>query len=420
MIRSAARRAARVADAAWDTLVALAATGAAVAVPLTLLPGFVDADTSAAIEFALTLLFGTDVVVRAHRVRARGGSAWDWASVALDVVAAIPWWLVGPAWLLLLRLVKLARVAGGMRSVGRHFPGLAPRLRLVTFAYWLVLTVHLVACGFLALGAVPDGSPATRYTEAAYWGVSTLTTVGYGDVLPTNSLQKLYAIGVMLLGVGLYAFLVGNIASLITNLDPLRAAHVQQSERLDAFMRYRGLPMPLRQRVRTYLDYVWEERLVVDEEATLAVLPPGLRQEVSLHLRHDLVRGVPLFAGAPHAFVREVALQMHSFVALPGDVIVQAGERGFEMYVLSRGAVEILGPDGQRMGTLASGEFFGEIALVEDTVRTATVRALVASDLYVLDRALFERTIAAYPGVTAALREAATRRRESDQTDQRA
>lgn len=153
----------------------MAATGAAVAVPLTLLPGFIAPDTSAAIEFGLTLLFGTDAVVRVHRVRTRGGGAWAWTGVALDVVAAVPWSAVGPARLLVLRLVKLVRVAGGMRAVGRHFPGLAPRLRLATFAYWLVLTVHLVACGFLALGGVPDALPAARYTDAAYWGVTTLT-----------------------------------------------------------------------------------------------------------------------------------------------------------------------------------------------------------------------------------------------------
>jgi voltage-gated potassium channel len=182
-------------------------------------------------------------------------------------------------------------------------------------------------------------------------------------------------------------------------------------------MRDRGLPADLRQRVQAYLDFVWDEGLAVDEDATLSVLPPGLREEVALHLRRDLVRGVPLFADASEAFVREVALQMQSFVALPGDVLVRAGDRGHEMYFIGRGSVEVVAPGGEVYRTLGAGDFFGEIALVDDAERTATVRALAPSDLYVLDRALFERVAAGYPDVAATLREAATHRQHGDGGD---
>jgi len=131
---------------------------------------------------------------------------------------------------------------------------------------------------------------------------------------------------------------------------------------------------------------------------------------VALHLRRDLVEGVPLFEGASDAFLREVALQMRSVMALPGDVIVRAGQPGREMYVLSRGTVEVLGADGAVLRELRDGDFFGEVALVHDGERTATVRAVTVVDLYVLDRAMYDRVATAYPEVADALALAARQR----------
>jgi voltage-gated potassium channel len=395
-------------------LVVLAATGAAYVVPLVQLEGFLDRDEARLVEFALTAVFGLDAVLSAWRAAAapapRRPVAWLW--VGLDVLAAIPFTLLlGPTRLFWLRLLKLHRVVGAMREVNRHYLGQGTRLRLAYFVYWLALAVHLITCGFIQLGGVSHPTASARYAEALYWCVTTLTTVGYGDVVPRTEVQRFYATGVMMLGVGVYAYLIGNIASLISNLDPVRAHYLQQREQLSAFMHYRALPRPLRRQVQRYFDYLWEKRLVVDEPAMLAALPPALRDEVALSLKQDLLLNVPLFSRAGDAFLREVALHLRPFVCLPGDLIVRAGDPGREMFFLSRGAVEVLGPDGNVLNTLHDGDFFGEIALLTDAPRTASVRAVTASDLYVLDKTMFGRIVSAYPEVVAWLKAEAERRR---------
>ena len=406
-----------VAAATWDSAVAAVATVAAVLVPLALLPGYVDAGALRVYEAVFAVVFGLDAALRVRQaVRAPRRSRWRArAAAALSVVAALPLVLLGaPRVWMLLQVLTLVRVSGAVRWVSRVHPGWAPRLRLATFLYGLGLVLHAVSCGFVALGAVAGS--ATPYVDALYWTAQTVTTVGFGDIVPLTAVQKVYAIGVMLFGAGVYAFLIGNIAATIRNLDPLRVAHEQQQERMAAFMHARALPRPLRDRVQAYYDYLWERNLVSDEDATLAELPPALREEVALHLRRDLVRHVPLFRDASDAFVREVALRMQSFVALPGDVVVRAGDRGHEMYVLARGAAEALAPDGTVLRTLHGGDFFGEIALLTSDVRTATVRVTAPSDLYVLTAAMFERVAADYPDVAAHLRAEAERRRTADGT----
>lgn len=414
MIRSATSRSAA---HAWDALMAVVATLAAVYVPLSVLDGFVDPARAVSVEWVLTALFAADAVVHARRLSSfsAGRRAGARLVVAADVVAALPLFVFGVPLLLLGRLLKLVRVVSGMRALSRRHVGWASRLRLAYLAYGLALTVHLVACGFLALDGVPADQPdAYRYLDAVYWCGETLTTVGYGDLLPRTPLQKLYAVGVMFLGIGIYGFIIGNVASLLSNLDPLRSAHLQQRERLDAFMRYREIPADLRHRVQDYHDHLWDRRMVIDESAVLTELPPGLRAEVALHLRRDLVEGVPLFAGASEAFLRDVALQMRSLMALPGDVVVRQGQPGREMYVIARGTAQAVGADGAVLREMGPGDFFGEVALVTDARRTATVRAVTAADLYVLDRATYERVAEDYPDLASALADAARQRLDSD------
>ncbi|MCH8031646.1 MAG: cyclic nucleotide-binding domain-containing protein [Bacteroidetes bacterium] len=391
----------------WDVLIALAATAAAYYIPLTEVSGFMGTGSASTVEGLLTVLFGLDFAVRLRRrhklpaAKQRGARF----GLALDLLASIPFFLLpGSELLRLLRLLKLYRVGQGMGRLGHLHIVHGTVLRLTFFLYWLALGLHWIACGWIELiGGAPPGATQAAYVDALYWTTSTITTVGYGDIVPVTPGQKVYGIGVMMLGVGIYAYLIGNIASLISSLDPVRARYMQQRERLSAFMQYRALPTPLRRRIQRYFDYVWEERLVSDESEVMQSLPPSLREEVALFLKRDLIKNVPLFDAASDAFVRDVALNLESFVALPGDFVVRVGETGREMYFLSRGTVEVVAGDGTIMNTLSDGDFFGEIALFLDQPRTASVRAVTACDLYELDKRMFERIVSTYPDVADTL-----------------
>jgi predicted MFS family arabinose efflux permease len=103
----------------------------------------------------------------------------------------------------------------------------------------------------------------------------------------------------------------------------------------------------------------------------------------------ELLRGSPIFAPLPASTLERLAWALRPVAVEAGTEVVRAGEAGDDFYLVDEGEAEVLGR------TLGPGEGFGEIALLRDVPRTATVRAVTPLRLYALDR---ERFVAAVTG----------------------
>lgn len=99
----------------------------------------------------------------------------------------------------------------------------------------------------------------------------------------------------------------------------------------------------------------------------------------------ELLRGIPIFSPLPPAAIERLAASLESQRFKAGQEIIREGETGDRFYVLTEGEVEVEA-DGKPVGASGPGYFFGEIALLRDTPRTATVRALTDSEVRALDR----------------------------------
>jgi voltage-gated potassium channel len=397
----------------WDTLIIICTTVLAIILPASMVLDVEETSGFLYLDLIITPLMFIDVVVRMRRHAHGGGgmfmeikkdekySPW-W--FAVDVAGAIPFGIIPVLKpFQLLRLVKLARVGQVMQYWHNREIHRTSILRLVFFAYWLSLSTHWLTCGWLSLRTVDTfSSNWSNYVQSLYWCVQTLATVGYGDIPARTDTERLFAIVVMIFGVGTYGYIIGNVTGILSNIDPARAHYLETMERLTAFMRYRNIPAPLQKRIHGYYAYLWEKRLGYDEATVISSLPNNLQTEVSMFLKRDVIERVPLFKGASQQFIREVALQMRPVLYLPGDFVFHAGEPGLDMYFISRGTVEVLSTDGTKiLSVLSDGDFFGEMALFLHQPRNASVRAATHCDLYRLDREMFHRVLSQFPDIAA-------------------
>jgi hypothetical protein len=390
----------------WSLVVVAAAIGIAILSPLVAAGQDTFPLYARVIGGVITVIMVADVVVRWRSSGSFAIYTTKW--FIIDLAGALPLGLLtGIPALEVFRLLKLGRVLQTMQDLWSAHIDKWNTFRLVYSAIWIGMVIHWLSCGWMAIRALNPLTEAggDSYLRSLYWCVTTLATVGYGDIVPRTEIETIYAVLVMIAGVGLFGYVIGNVAHVITNLHPSRVRYIETMEGINAFMEYRGIPALLQHRIRGYYAYRWEKRLGFDESAILNDLSVSLRGEVSLFLKKEVIEKVPFFKGASEELVREISLAMRPTVYMPGDAVFRAGEQGQEMFFIGRGEVEVLAKDGSAVqAVLKDGDFFGEGALVLGQPRSATVRAVGFCDLYALDKISFESIMQRHPQFAAHIR----------------
>lgn len=400
---------------AWDIYILFLTVAAAIVVPLQITLQLPFHGPLVVYEILLSASFAVDIVLRfrtgyyqenhlvvdPRKIARRYMGTW----FIPDLLAALPLFLMhdtamtemvplirGLRILQAHRLIKLGQVRSFLHEVHRRHavnPGL---FRLGYFVLLMILAAHVLACGWILLGGVVDEpDPVTVYIKALYYTITTLASVGYGDITPQNNPQRIYAMMLMLVGVGAYGFVIGNLATYLANRDIVRASYFKKLEEVTAFLRYRSISSDLRAQVYAYYGHLWESRMGQDESSILGDLPESLRVDIALSMRRDLIQKVPFFREANDDLLKDVVMALRPVVYTPGSYLIREGEMGDCMYIVSVGTVEVVSRDGSKVfAELEEGSFVGEMALVYQSPRTASARARGYCDLYILTRRNFD------------------------------
>ncbi|KAI6241490.1 Potassium voltage-gated channel subfamily H member 6 [Aphelenchoides fujianensis] len=306
------------------------------------------------------------------------------------------------------RLLRLVRVA---RKLDRYseYGAAVLLLLMATFA----LIAHWLACIWYAIGShelsqkettwlhqlsknlhepynstsgsVPTGGPSlkSRYVTALYFTLSTITSIGFGNVSATTDMEKIFTIVMMILGSLMYASVFGNVSAIIQRLYSGTARYHTEMSRLREFIRFHQVPNPLRQRLEEYFQHAWSYTNGIDMNTVLKGFPDCLQADICLHLHRNLLNSSPAFAGTSPGCLRALSLRFRTTHSPPGDTLVHRGDILTGLHFIARGSVEIV-KDDMVMGILGKDDVFGENPLLYDDVGKAScsVRALTYCDLH--------------------------------------
>jgi len=364
------------------------------------------------LDFSISGLFLLDLLFNIYRYKKiRSHSVlkdvyWDtyssWKYFIADVLAVLPYafLLSGPLWQLL-RLFKWVKVFQTMR----HFQMRNIR-NTSSILFWLLvfgtfLFSHWCACVWVAVHGIELGlSNIDNYIQALYYTVSTITSVGYGDIVPHGNLEMLFNIILQFSGVALLALLVGSIVGVFTKKNPAEQRFIDNMEKLRALIHYQEISKDLEHRIGDYFTYELKQKLGYDESELMDALPFGLRNELQLEFKKNVIKDITLFESVDDQFVREIAQYLKPMILTPGDYLFRAGDKGKSMFFVQRGKLKVLSADELKQLTiLRTGDFMGEIAMFKKTERTATVVSIGYSDIYELHRKEFDKVLKKYPEI---------------------
>jgi voltage-gated potassium channel len=211
----------------------------------------------------------------------------------------------------------------------------------------------------------------------------------------------MFASGTQVVGVAVFGYVLSNVASLLARLDASREHHMNLLDKVEAYMRHNHLPPKLRSGVRAYFKYMWKTHQGYDDNEVLGILPNKLKAEIALYINREIIEKVPLLKGASPELLEEILMELKPQVCVPSEKVFHAGEPGDAMYFIHSGNVDIATKEGKVLASLKSGAFFGEMALILDSPRSATARATTYTDLFVLYKEAFNKVVSRHPDFAA-------------------
>ncbi|XP_037068488.1 cyclic nucleotide-gated cation channel beta-3-like [Pollicipes pollicipes] len=318
----------------------------------------------------------------------------------------------------LLRLNRLLKIQTYWKFMDRVDSLLAmPHyVRTIRTVVYMLLLIHVNACAYYAVslwegigtnGWVFDGI-GNPYVRCFYFATKTATSIGKNPK-PTNEFEYVFMTGSWLMGVFVFALLVGQIRDIVAKITRTRDEFRQIMDSTVRYMQHLSLPPALQERVRLWMHYTWRQQKSLDELKALEVLPHKLQTDIALSVHSDTLKKVHLFQNCDEALLRDLVLKLKPINYLPGDYVCKKGEVGREMYIVKSGQVMVMAGKAV-LATLQQGSVFGEISLLGLaglSRRTADVRSRGFSTLFVLNKTDLQDAMKYYPDAQELLRKRA-------------
>ncbi|KAL0548905.1 hypothetical protein IC582_013382 [Cucumis melo] len=234
-----------------------------------------------------------------------------------------------------------------------------------------------------------------RYTSAMYWSITTMTTVGYGDLHAVNTVEMIFIIFYMLFNLGLTAYLIGNMTNLVVEGTRRTMEFRNSIEMASNFVNRNRLPSRLKEHILAYMCLRFKAESL-NQQHLIEQLPKSICKSICQQLFLPTVEKVYLFKGvSKETLVVLVAKMKAEYIPPKEDVIIQ-NDTPDEVYIIVSGEIEIIDceMDVERIvGTLHCGSMFGEVGALccknqNFTYRTRTLSQLLKLKTSVLQEAM--------------------------------
>jgi CRP-like cAMP-binding protein len=345
----------------------------------------------------------------------------------------------------LLKLVRAVKVFRKLSEVGHKegFAWLRSTLGVLRSIFLIVFAAHTLGC-FFYLAFVPNSAVNWMYTyrpsleyagdwpqyvTALYWAIISITTMGYGDVVPVTHEERIFCVAVALVGAIVFSYCMGTITSLVMSVTGAEYRLAEKLQHATEYLLFREHSTHLKWLMKSFYSLSWRKSGALYKEAEiLGEVSTSLRKAVLAEIGARGGRHLPMFQGFDDECVGFILTLLARVDFAAGDVIYQRGDRAAEMYFVASGIVslhqdgrwmhrgsqadlrtplQVLGRGG-RAKLIEAGGNFGEFALFPDLLppirpETAVADSWVVS--YTLPAAAVSTMEVLYPQVVGRLRE---------------
>uniref|UniRef100_A0A671US30 Potassium voltage-gated channel, subfamily H (eag-related), member 5a n=1 Tax=Sparus aurata TaxID=8175 RepID=A0A671US30_SPAAU len=234
-----------------------------------------------------------------------------------------------------------------------------------------------------------EGGPNkdTLYISSLYFTMTSLTTIGFGNIAPATDGEKIFSVAMMMVGSLLYATIFGNVTTIFQQMYTNTNRYHEMLNNVRDFLKLYQVPKGLSERVMDFIVSTWAMSKGIDTDKVLSICPKDMRADICVHLNRQVFNDHPAFRLASDGCLRSLAVEFQTTHCAPGDLIFHIGESVDTLCFVVSGSLEVI-QDDEVIAILGKGDVFGDVFWKESTMARAcaNVRALTYCDLHVIRR----------------------------------
>ncbi|XP_042253126.1 potassium voltage-gated channel subfamily H member 1b isoform X1 [Thunnus albacares] len=244
-----------------------------------------------------------------------------------------------------------------------------------------------------------EGGPSkdSVYITSLYFTMTSLTSIGFGNIAPNTDGEKIFAVAMMMIGSLLYATIFGNVTTIFQQMYANTNRYHEMLNSVRDFLKLYQVPKGLSERVMDYIVSTWSMSRGIDTDKVLQICPKDMRADICVHLNRKVFKEHPAFRLASDGCLRALAMEFQTIHCAPGDLIYHAGESVDSLCFVVSGSLEVI-QDDEVVAILGKGDVFGDVFWKEMTLAQscANVRALTYCDLHIIKRDALQKVLEFY------------------------
>lgn len=316
----------------------------------------------------------------------------------------------------LLKMVRIFRSKSFVNQFTERVKGNYAISRMIYSISVVLLLIHLASCLWYYAAKLDNEGNETwvyrhnieqlptwqKYLTSLYWVSSTLTTVGYGDIVPVTNLEKSMALLLMWFGVGFYSYVIGSVSNIMAAVDTEGNRKMAKIQALHELASAIKLPSVLVEKVtdNIYRQYYSSVRQTKAKNKMLLDLPVSLKSQLSEFLHQGFVRDINFLKEKDENFLLFIVPRLKISSYTVKTVLYFEGDPAMEVFFLYEGRVHFRANNGIIFRVYSNGSYFGEIEVINNEPRRETVQVSTrTSTFYLLYRDDFFGMLRRFPEV---------------------
>ncbi|OMJ94174.1 hypothetical protein SteCoe_2655 [Stentor coeruleus] len=361
-----------------------------------------------------------------------------------DILAIIPFNLLMNSsnkvnsYIKLLRLARMVRLLKALKlkkiiesfSNGQRATYLALN-RLIVGLILILMLIHFTSCIWNFIPRLENNGPTTwlfrynylektsseKYLTGVYFAVTTIMTVGFGDISAHSKIEMIVCIILELVGIGFYSFILGVMTTLLTSIDHKEVLLKSRMQMVSLFSKDTFLAKEMSKKMSREIKFYYEH-LILDDDERLGILmriPKKLKYKMSLSMYKCQVNKIFFLNQQDKSFISEFVPRLVYYKYEARKKIFSQGDYPDEMYFLMKGRVAfVFSKRNMVFKTVIAGSYFGEIGLIERSPREFGAITLKVCEMLIMSAQLFNEVIIQFPQIYAYMKDIADQKKKKN------